>query len=467
MIPYSKEAYQLLHDGSITLAKIEANGIRIDTSYLAKAQRRLRRRINRTTEKLETSEILKIWKREYKGATNVDSGQQLGHILFEVMGYTGEKTKHEIYKTDETALAKIDNPFVKDYLQLKKMKKSLTTYLQGIEREVVNGYLHPGFNLNMARTYRSSSDSPNFQNIPIRDPKIAKLIRQAFIARPGRCLVELDYSGIEVCIAACYHQDPTMLEYLEDKTKDMHRDMAMECFRLPLDEMVPSDKRAKQIRYCGKNMFVFPQFYGDWYIDCAKSLWDAIDQLDLQLRDGTSLKEHLRSKGIRERGDCDPREKPRKGTMERHIQQVEKEFWTKRFPIYDRWKKKWVREYNDRGWMKTLTGFICQGWMKRNEIINYPVQGSAFHCLLKSLIGIQDEIEKQKMESLLVGQIHDSVIGDIPMEELDDFLGMAQDVMVRRLKEAWSWINVPLEVEAEVTPVDGNWYQKKEQSIAG
>ncbi|NIS13857.1 MAG: hypothetical protein GWN12_18860, partial [Thermoplasmata archaeon] len=89
------------------------------------------------------------------------------------------------------------------------------------------------------RTFRSSSDSFNFQNIPIRDLELARLIRQAIIARSGHRLVEIDYSGVEVHVAACYHQDPTMLEYLEDKSKDLHRDMAMEIFKLPLEELTP------------------------------------------------------------------------------------------------------------------------------------------------------------------------------------------------------------------------------------
>ncbi len=124
-----------------------------------------------------------------------------------------------------------------------------------------------------------------------------------------------------------------------------------------------------------------------------------------------------------------------------------------------------MEKYQERGWMKTLTGFICQGWMKRNEIINYPVQGSAFHCLLWALIHLQRELEKRKMETLLVGQIHDSLLADVPEGELEDFLRLAQHVMVDDLKEAWSWINVPLEVEAEVTPVDGNWYEKEGMKI--
>ena len=475
MLPYTPEAYQLMHDGAIALARVESNGIRIDTEYLRKTTHRLRHRIDHLQKKIQTSEIVERWKRKFKGKFTLGSTDQLGEILFEDMGFEcTERTPTGAYKTSEESLSRINHPFVKEYFKIKKLEKTLTTYLLGIRREVVNGFIHPFFNLHLVKTYRSSSDSPNFQNIPVRDPEVGKLIRQSIIARPGSRIVELDYSGIEVCIAACYHQDPTMMKYLEDKTKDMHRDMAMECFKLPLDELIPADKsnpaevkRAKTIRYCGKNMFVFPEFYGDWYIDCARSLWNAISSMNLQTRDGSSLYVHLRKQGIRELGDLNPKEKPRKGTMERHIQMVEQGFWTKRFPIYDYWKKQWVKMYRQLGYMLTKTGFICQGWLKRNEIINYPVQGPAFHCLLRSLIHLQRKLEKYKMKSLIIGQIHDSLVNDVPDEELNDFLGIAREVMVDDLKDDWDWINVPIEIEAEVTPVDGNWFQKEEMKING
>ena len=473
MIPYTKEAYQLLHDGAIALGQVESNGIRVDTEYLDTTIRRLRRRIDHLREKIQSSEVMKKWKAYYKGRSNLNSNEQLGYVLFELMGYhCPNMTETGRFKTDEETLSAVDNPFVGQYLKIQKLQKSMGTYLMGIKREVVDGFIHPFFNLHLVRTFRSSADSPNFQNIPIRDPEISRLIRQAFIPRPGHRLVELDYSGIEVAVAACYHKDPTMLSYLKDPTKDMHRDAAMSCYKLPIEEMTPGDDtaeqhRVKDIRYCGKNQFVFPEFYGDWYLDCARSLWESVRTMNLRTKDGRSLYEHLRRNGVKELGTLDPREKPRPGTMEYHIQQVEKHFWGERFPTYAKWKKEWVNLYQKRGWMKTLTGFICQGPLKRNEIVNYPVQGSAFHCLLRSIIHLQRRLKKERMRTLIVGQIHDSAVNDVPEEELEDFLGIAQEVMVEGLKRAWDWIITPIEIEAEVTPVDGNWFQKEEWRMVG
>jgi len=298
--------------------------------------------------------------------------------------------------------------------------------------------------LHTVRTYRSSCSDPNFQNIPIRDKEIGAIIRKAFIPRKGRKLLECDFSGIEVRIAACYHKDPTMLAYIKDSTKDLHRDMAMECYLLEQRQMT------KDIRYCGKNKFVFPQFYGDYYVNCAKNLWKAIDEMSLQTAEGTSLKEHMAKKGIRTLAQ-----------FEKHIQKVEDNFWNVRFKKYTQWKKEHYQKYLQNRYFDTLTGFRCQGMMSRNDVINYPVQGSAFHCLLWSLIQIQKQIKIERMQSLIVGQIHDSIILDIVPEEEEKIVAILKEVMTQRIIKHWKWIIVPLDIEIDVTPIDGSWNEKQ------
>lgn len=469
VLPIKKRAFDLLHRGVIALAEVEGNGIRMDTEYLDQAIVDTEKKMKAITAELKESEVAKIWKRMFGRKMNFGSTDQLGKVLYDGMGYeTDHMTEAGNYKVDETALSAIDHPFIGKYLQLKKLDKACGTYLKGLKREIVNGYIHPSFNLHFVKTYRSSSDSPNFQNIPIRNPEIGKLVRTAFVSRPGHHLVELDYSGIEVSIAACYHKDPVMYEYICDPAKDMHRDMAMECFCLDEDEMRnPVDKedgkRIKTIRYCGKNMFVFPQFYGDWYISNAKALWEAIDTMKLTTRDGTCMRDYLVTQGITKLGDCDPQQKPRRNTFEKHLQEVEQSFWNDRFSVYGQWKKDWYEKYRKRGWFPMKTGFVCQGFLKRNEVINYPVQGAAFHCLLKSMTTlVLDEIPKRKMKTKIVGQIHDSIIADVPEEELQDYLALANQVMTKDLLEEWKWIIIPLEIEAEVCPLNGCWADKEE-----
>ena len=101
--------------------------------------------------------------------------------------------------------------------------------------------------------------------------------------------------------------------------------------------------------------------------------------------------------------------------------------------------------------------------MKRNEVINYPIQGSAFHCLLWSLTQlVLKHLKKHKMKSIIIGQIHDSIIADVPEEETDDYIALANRVMVDSVRRKWDWIITPLETEAAISSVNGNWADTKE-----
>ncbi len=462
MRPVTDKGYQLLHDGCIALAQIEGNGIKIDVDYIHRAIKHADNKIKKIIALMKEDDIYRTWKKRYKAKTNLGSRSQLGHVLFDILKFPYTKTTDKGIRpaTDAEALSGINNRFVKNLLKVEKIKKAQNTYLRGILREVDEGFLHPFFNLHTVSTYRGSSDHPNFQNQPIRDAEIKKLVRRAFIARRGNRIVELDYGGVEICSATCYHLDPAMIRYIEDKTKDLHRDMAMKCFMLKQQQVT------KDIRYCGKNMFVFPQFYGDYYVRNAESLWEAITKMKLVTTDGTKLKQHLRDKGIIKRGACNPKHKAMPGTFEHHLRKVESDFWNKQFKVYKQWKKDWYNAYLESGGFTTLTGFVIEGLYKRNEVINYPPQGTAFHWLLWSLIRIQKILKKHHMKTLLIGQIHDSLVADSPKGEVKDYLAIAKQVMTEDIRKYWKWIIVPLTIDAEITPVGGSWYEKKKIKIA-
>ncbi len=458
--PITDEGYKLLHQGSIALSQVEANGIRVDTEYLGKAISGTTRKIKKVSASMKKNKIYKTWRREFGERTNIGSGEQLGRILFTIMKHPcSDFTESGRPKVDADALSSVDLPFVRKFTKLAKLKKVNSTYLQGILRESVDGFLHPFFNLNLNRTFRGQSDHPNFQNMPIRDPEFARLVRRAFISRPNHQVTEVDYSGVEICNAACYHLDPRMIRYIKTGPGRLHTDMAGKCYMLPHSQIT------KDVRYCGKNMFVFPEFYGDYYLHCAQSLWKAITQMNLERVDGCDLLTHLEEKGIYTLGTCDPDQSPEEGTFEEHLQNVEYDFWNKRFKVYGQWKKDWWFEYLKKGYFDTLTGFRIEGLFKRNEVINYPVQGSAFHWLLWSLIRIQKLLRKYHMRSVIVGQIHDSIVSDVHKKELKDYLEIAKQVMTIDVRKHWKWIIVPLEIEAEVAPVGGSWYEKEKVKI--
>lgn len=431
--------------------------MRVDVPRLDATIEKVGERVAVLTERLKQDEVWGIWKRRHGSKASLGSRQQLGQVLYKELGYksTGATRSGRI-QVDEKALSQIDLPFVKTYLEVERLKKLRSTYLIGVRREVVDGFLHPVFNLHFARTYRSSCDSPNFQNIPIRDKQIGKLVRRCFVPREGHVLVEIDYGALEVRIAACYHKDPNMLEYIEDPSKDLHREMASECY------MVGEDQVSKEMRFYAKNQFVFPEFYGSYYAQCAPNLWEAVDRFGLRLADGRSLREHLDEIGMLELGACSGGQ-PAVHTFESHVQEVEADFWGRRFPVYARWKKNWWEQYQRNGDFRMLTGFRVDGVYKRNDVINYPVQGAAFHCLLWSLIKLVKWLARSKMRTVIVGQIHDSIVADVHRSELGDYLAKAKRVMTEEIRKAWRWIIVPLVVEAEVG--EENWWEKKEVEV--
>lgn len=456
------EALQLLHDGVKTLSKVEANGIRINTDYLDKALAETELQIRELEYRLRESDVWEKWIKMFGQKSNLSSKEQLGRLLHDKRKNGGlghpvlERTKTGKPKVSEALIAKIDLPFCRTYTELQRLQKARGTFLCGIRRETCDGYLHASFNLNIAATYRSTSSLINFQNFPVRNPVLGDLIRRCFIARKDHVLGEIDYRGIEVKVAACYNKDPNLIQYVTDPTTDMHRDTAMRLAFLEEKQV------SKAMRHTAKNRFVFPQFYGSFYVDCAKHIWDELVSRNITLEgEQQTVIEWLGKHGVQSLGACNEEEEPVEDTFEHHVKKVEDWFWQKRFKVYTEWKEWWWDQYRRRGWFKMKTGFVCSGVYKRNQVINYPVQGSAFHCLLLSLILLQEWLEKNKMRSVIVGQIHDSIVLDMHKDEVQDVLTAARRIMTKVVPRIWNWIIVPLEVEAEVAPAGGSWADKK------
>ena len=435
----TKDAYDLFHEGQIAFSQMESNGMRIDVPRLNKTIKKVEQRIIELSAALKKDDVWKLWRRRFGQNTNMNSRPQLGVILFEEMEYKIKyRTATGKPSVDAEALSKVKLPFVKQYLEIGKLKKLLSTNLKGVQRFVVNGYLHPSFNLNLVKTYRGSSSDINFQNIPIRDKLIGKLVRSCFIPSDNHVLAEVDFSSMEFRCGACHWNDPELVKYASDPELDIHRDMAAECFAMPLDQVTP------EARFFAKNQFVFPQFYGSYYVPCAKNLWSAAG--GLTLKDGQSVRENLATQKIT------------RTNFESHIKKVEEHFHA-RFPIWLKKKDAWWNDYVRRGWFDMVTGFRVHGVYSRNQLMNFPVQGPAFHALLLSLILINKWLLKNKMRSKIIGQIHDSIVFDIHSEEQDGVLQKTKQVMTEEIRELWKWLVVPLDVDVEVS--ETNWYEKE------
>lgn len=152
--------------------------------------------------------------------------------------------------------------------------------------------------------------------------------------------------------------------------------------------------------------------------------------------------------------------------FETHLQKIEKYFWKVRYKKYGKWREDWVDEYREKGYFDMHTGFRCKGVMSRNDVINYPVQGAAFHCLLWSFIQLDKRMREESWDTRLIGQIHDAIVMDVPPKELEYVIKTAQQVMCQEIRDYWEWITVPLTIEADVCDIDAPWSEKHGYEIA-
>lgn len=464
----------LFHKGTIACAEMESNGIRIDVPYLKKTMKEVGEKITSLQAELRKSKEYKVWQKHFGVNAKLGSREQLAKIIFDVMGHkrhlgTSKKSKSEDEldgkresKYDEATFSDVDLPFVKTYFRCEKLKKLHSTYLKGIESEMVDGFIHPFFDLHKVVTYRGSSSMPNFTNVPIRNKEIGSIIRQCFIARKGRRLVEIDFSGIEVRIACCYTKDPRLISEFTQPGKDPHRDTAAQLFKMPVKFLIENKDWAKRlVRDWAKNRFVFPSFYGSVYFQCAPHLWQGVES-GATMPDGkTTIKEYLRKQGIKSLGDCTPGADTLPGTFVDHVKRIEDKFWNEWFTVYTAWKKRRWNEYLRDGGFNLFTGFQCRGIYKKNDVLNYPIQGASFHCLLWTIIQTIKALKKYRMKTLLIGQIHDCQLADVPENEVQDYLSIVNEIITVKLPKAFKWITVPMQAECEVCDFEGAWTSKK------
>ena len=452
--PRTQEAFDLFLKGSLSLARAELQGIRLDIPYCERQKRLLTNKINVLEEEFKQTTFFRHWEHSVNGTVNINSDTQLRHFLYDVKKYKIPKYTYSGQgATDAEALSQLGIPELDILAQRDKLKRLRDVNIDGFLREQVNGVIHPFFNLHLAHSYRSSSNSPNFQNIPIRDEESMKVCRKALYPRSGHQLLEVDFKAIEVAVNASINKDTNLLKYCRDPKSDMHRDMAKQIFKLDKFD----EKEHDILRQATKNGFVFPEFYGDYYVNCAENMacnwgklgkgrWKEGEGIPLN---GGSLSDHMISKGFTSLKK-----------FEEFLKKVEDDFWHIRFPEYNEWKDRWYSIYKKYGYFDTPTGFRCSGVLDKKQVINIPAQGSAFHCLLFSFVKIDEVMRKEKWDSRLIGQIHDNAIIDLLPEEKDHVIKTVKYITTELLPETWKWIITPMIVKMEISPVDEPWANK-------
>ncbi len=225
--------------------RMQDAGIKIDTDMLADLSVRYHKKLGELEQ-----EIWKMADVEF----NIASPKQLGEILFEKMGLgvkNQKKTSTGGFSTKESELEKLKDvhPIAGLVLEYRELAKLLGTYIDTIPNTLdEKKRLHALFHQNGTTTGRMSSENPNLQNIPNKTD-LGREIRKAFVAEKGRVLLSLDYSQIELRIAAFLSGDSKLIEIFK-KGQDIHTAVAAQVFGVEEEDVTKEMRnKAKTINF--------------------------------------------------------------------------------------------------------------------------------------------------------------------------------------------------------------------------
>jgi len=400
--------YSLEMACSDALYRIERNGVLIDATMLARQSADLGARI----VQLEAQAF------ELAGQPfNLASPKQIGEIFFGKLGLpVVKKTATGAPSTDEEVLEKLaeDYPLPARILEHRSLSKLKGTYTDKLAQmaHARTGRVHTHYAQAVAVTGRLSSNDPNLQNIPIRTPE-GRRVREAFIASPGCLIASADYSQIELRIMAHLSEDDALLNAFRHGL-DVHRATAAEVFGVALDQVSSEQRRyAKVIN--------FGLIYGMSSFGLARNL------------------------GIETKAAA--------AYIDRYFQ---------RYPGVKRYMDETRSMAKSQGYVQTVFGRRLylpeinspngprRGAAER-AAINAPMQGTAADLIKMSMIEVQKSIDANALRTLVIMQVHDELVFEVPAAEIDWVR-----TEVPRLMAAVAELRVPLLAEVGVGP---NWEQ--------
>jgi DNA polymerase-1 len=392
------------------LSRMEANGVRIDTENLQQISEAFGVEIHKIEEEIYNAAGMPF---------NIASPKQLGEILFEKLHIDekAKKTKTGQYATGEDVLQKLSHkhPIIQMILDYRSFTKLKSTYLDALPALVnpKDGLIHTSYNQAVTATGRLSSNNPNLQNIPVRTEK-GREIRRAFVPRsPQYTLLAADYSQIELRIIAHLSQDPAMVADF-NLGHDIHAATAAKVFHVPMEQVTKEQRsRAKAVNFgiiYGMSAFGLAE-----RMELSRS--EAADIIKKYFEEYAGIKEYMnRSIALaRERGYAET--------------------------ILGR--RRYLRDING-------ANSVVRGFAERNAI-NAPIQGSSADMIKIAMIGIHEELERLKMQSKMILQVHDELVFDAHLDELDALKAIVQDKMVNALP-----LSVPVIVEMNT---GANWLE--------
>ena len=220
------------------LARMERNGVRLDTEQLAETGRNFNERLAEIEK-----EVYALAGHEFL----ITSPRQVGKVLFDELKLNekAKKTKSGQYSTGEEVLEALrtKHPIVGKILAHRALKKLISTYVDALPKLInpKTGRIHTSFNQAVTATGRLSSSNPNLQNIPVRGED-GREIRKAFVPEEGCVFFSADYSQIELRIMAHLSEDEHLVQDFREG-RDIHAATAARVFHKPIDEVTRDERR--------------------------------------------------------------------------------------------------------------------------------------------------------------------------------------------------------------------------------
>jgi DNA polymerase-1 len=392
------------------LANMELTGIKIDNKILEESSVNI------------TKEIQEIEKQVYELAGysfNLASPKQLGEVLFEKLRIieNAKLTKNKQYQTGEEILQKLyrKHPLIPLILEWRSLAKLKSTYIDALPLLIntKTEKIHTTFQQTVTSTGRLSSISPNLQNIPIRTER-SKEIRKAFVpSNSCNVLVSADYSQVELRIVAAMANDENMIRAFHQE-QDIHTATAAQVFHVPLKEVTKEQRRyAKTVN--------FGILYG-------MSAFGLADRLHIPQGEARQL--------IAD--------------------------YNHSFPKIEQFMSVIIESARKKGYVETLLGRrryirdinsgngILRKAAERNAI-NAPIQGTAADIIKIAMINIFNELKNKDLKTKMVLQVHDELVFDVPLVELDTIAIIIPEIMNSAFQ-----MKVPLVADLSFGK---NWYE--------
>ena len=391
------------------LAEMQWNGMYVDQQELDEYGQQLKNRLE-----ILTQEIYELAGEEF----NINSTKQLGEILFEKLKLTVVKKTKSGYSTDVDVLEKLRNehPVIEKILEYRQLMKLNSTYVEGMKPYInpKTKRIHSFFHQTITATGRISSTEPNLQNIPTRF-ELGKQLRKVFKPADGYLYIDADYSQIELRVLAHVSNDEHMVQAFING-EDIHRQAASKVFNTPIDEVTKEQRsNAKAVN--------FGIVYGI-------SDFGLGEQLHISRKKAKQyIEQYLEQySGIKQFMDDVVENAKEKGYVETQFK-----------------RRRYIPELKSSNYMVRQFG--------QRAAMNTPIQGTAADIMKIAMINVLKELKSRNMKSKIVLQVHDEMMIETVLEEVEEVKSLIKQCMENACK-----LNVPL--IAEVSEA-ANWYDCK------